>query len=307
MKAVKLFLVILFFVPLVLSGQIDTNRTVNGFGITQRSSNILDAFSEISTNSNTILGSYRSQRFVIKKSGAEKGEVTWKKDFKNPVTNIPDKGVLLWMYLEKLGNSLPSNSSFTIDIYFLVDSSYVLVGKWFVPGWIYTVWYPVGGVLTSQFGTKKIQGIKFVFNEISENETVILLDNLGWTDDMYQVPYILEAFEDTTIVGIQNEQEIPNLFKLYQNYPNPFNASTVISYQLSVTSNVKITVYDILGREVVVLVNEEKLPGSYELQFNGSQLSSAQGGLASGTYFYRLTAGPPAGGYTETKKMILIK
>lgn len=236
MKATKLFLAVLFFVPLVLSGQIDTNRTVNGFGVTQRSSNILDAFSEISTNSNTILGSYRSQRFVIKKNGTEKGEVTWKKDFKNPVTNIPDKGVLLWMYLEKLGNSLPSNSSFTIDIYFLVDSSYVPFVKYFVPGWIYTVWYPIGGSIPSQFGTKKIQGIKFVFNEILENETVVLLDNFGWTDDAYQVPYILEAFEDTTIVGIQNEKTLPNSFKLFQNYPNPFNAGTVISYQLSVES-----------------------------------------------------------------------
>gem|GEM_PF-2207588 len=297
MKALKLFLaVLIFFVPLVLSGQIDTNRTVNGFGVTEKTPNINIGFSEISSNSNTVLGSYRSQKFTIGKVGTSNGSVTWEKKFKTPVTNISNKGTNIWVYLEKLGDSFPTNSNFTIDIYLLVDSSYFLLERIFVPGWIYTVWYPIPGVTTQQFANKKIQGIKLVFNEIFENETVVLLDNFGWTDDAYQVPYILEAFEDSTIVGVEDQQNIPTNFKLFQNYPNPFNPSTVISYQLSVTSNVKIAVYDILGREVAILVNEEKFPGSYEVKFNASNLSS-------GTYFYRLSVG----NYTETKKMLLIK
>jgi photosystem II stability/assembly factor-like uncharacterized protein len=76
-------------------------------------------------------------------------------------------------------------------------------------------------------------------------------------------------------------------FNLDQNYPNPFNPTTVISYQLPVVSNVRLGVYDLLGREVAVLVNERKAPGSYEVKFDGA-------GLASGVYFYRLSVSPLA-------------
>ena len=96
------------------------------------------------------------------------------------------------------------------------------------------------------------------------------------------------------------DTQLPSQFKLFQNYPNPFNPSTVISYQLPVTSNVTLKVYDILGREVATLVNEEKPAGSYEVEFNPA-LSIKN--PASGIYFYQLTAGD----YTETKKMILLK
>ena len=85
-------------------------------------------------------------------------------------------------------------------------------------------------------------------------------------------------------------------FKLYQNYPNPFNPNTVISYQLPVISHVKLGIYDILGRKIVTLVNEEKQPGNYEVEFNASK-------LASGIYFYKITAG----NFSETKKLVLLK
>jgi hypothetical protein len=83
---------------------------------------------------------------------------------------------------------------------------------------------------------------------------------------------------------------------LSQNYPNPFNPSTIINYQLPNTSDVKLIVYDLLGQEVRTLVNEKQNAGSYQVQFDGSN-------LASGVYFYKLSATE----FTETKKMILIK
>ena len=94
------------------------------------------------------------------------------------------------------------------------------------------------------------------------------------------------------------EDIIPSVktFALSQNYPNPFNPSTMIDYTLHVASHVSIKVYDILGNEVVTLVNEDKPAGSYFSIFKGT-------GLASGTYFYRLTT--PS--FSETKKMTLIK
>jgi L-ascorbate metabolism protein UlaG (beta-lactamase superfamily) len=88
----------------------------------------------------------------------------------------------------------------------------------------------------------------------------------------------------------------PEDFRLEQNYPNPFNPTTVISYQCSVNSNVKLSVFDILGKEVTTLVNEQKPAGSYAVQWNAA-------GMPSGIYFYKLQAGK----YAETKKLVLIK
>ena len=88
----------------------------------------------------------------------------------------------------------------------------------------------------------------------------------------------------------------PNDFILKQNYPNPFNPITTIEYSIPKQSNVTIKVYDILGREVATLVNEEKPVGNYKVKFDGS-------GLSSGIYFYRMVAG----GYSETKKLVFLK
>jgi hypothetical protein len=90
--------------------------------------------------------------------------------------------------------------------------------------------------------------------------------------------------------------DVPAEFMLSQNYPNPFNPSTRINYFVPQESFVSIKVYDFLGREVVVLVNENKTIGSYEMVFDASA-------LPSGTYFYTMIAG----NYSDTKKMILVK
>ncbi|MEW5842341.1 MAG: T9SS type A sorting domain-containing protein [Bacteroidota bacterium] len=101
--------------------------------------------------------------------------------------------------------------------------------------------------------------------------------------------------------GIPSLHSISQDFFLNQNYPNPFNPSTTISYQLSAFGHVTLKVYDVLGREVATLVNEEKSRGSYEVTFN---VETRRGeSLPSGVYFYRLQAGS----YSETKKMILLK
>lgn len=91
-------------------------------------------------------------------------------------------------------------------------------------------------------------------------------------------------------------------YSLKQNYPNPFNPSTSISYSISENSIVKLTVYDMLGREVASLVNTQQMSGSYSAVFNASHLSS-------GVYIYRLDASPLNGkqGYSDIRRMILIK
>ncbi|MBT8381309.1 MAG: T9SS type A sorting domain-containing protein, partial [Ignavibacteria bacterium] len=102
----------------------------------------------------------------------------------------------------------------------------------------------------------------------------------------------------TIVSGIDNpfETPIPEHFSLSQNYPNPFNPVTTIKYQISEISFATIKVYDVLGNEIEILVNEEKQTGTYELTWYAEK-------LPSGVYFYRLKAGD----FFETKKMILLK
>ncbi len=96
--------------------------------------------------------------------------------------------------------------------------------------------------------------------------------------------------------GVLENISVPNAFSLGQNYPNPFNPSTTISYQLPVRCMVSLKLYNILGREVAALVNEEKSSGNFKIDFNA-------GNLPSGVYFYKLQAG----NFVETKKMILLR
>jgi hypothetical protein len=88
----------------------------------------------------------------------------------------------------------------------------------------------------------------------------------------------------------------PASYSLSQNYPNPCNPNSDIRYQISEFRNVRLAVYDLLGREVALLVNEMKPAGMYEVRFDAS-------GLASGVYIYRLTAGS----FVETRKMIVLR
>jgi hypothetical protein len=90
--------------------------------------------------------------------------------------------------------------------------------------------------------------------------------------------------------------ELPGQFQLLQNYPNPFNPGTTIKYDLPKATHVSLTVYDLLGRELSVLVNERRDAGVYEVKFDGSN-------LASGVYFYYLQAGS----FVDTKALLLLR
>jgi hypothetical protein len=107
------------------------------------------------------------------------------------------------------------------------------------------------------------------------------------------------------LIGIKNNtNRIPHSFYLSQNYPNPFNPSTNIKFDIPKSSFVQLTIYDALGKEITKLVNKELKPGSYSVDFNGSDYSS-------GVYFYKIIVSDPetSSGYsfTETKRMILAK
>ena len=98
-------------------------------------------------------------------------------------------------------------------------------------------------------------------------------------------------------IGVQQTGTlVPENYALEQNYPNPFNPSTTVKYQIPNAGNVLLEIYDISGKKVSVLMNEYKTEGYYLMTFNAQ-------GLPSGIYFCKLTSG----GFTDTKKMILVK
>ena len=113
---------------------------------------------------------------------------------------------------------------------------------------------------------------------------------VSWqADTIYQV----DVGYTTSII---NEKLYPKGYILYPNYPNPFNPATKINFQIPELCFVSLKVYDVLGKDVATLVNEEKPVGSYELEFDAAT-------LPSGIYFYQLKAG----NFVETKKMVLMK
>lgn len=130
-------------------------------------------------------------------------------------------------------------------------------------------------------------------NNTEANTTLSIFEaggNTEITDVLFDLP------ENNIPDKNTEKQSIPDDFSLEQNYPNPFNPSTKISFAIPTQEQVTIKVFDILGRQVEVLMNDIKTPGYYSIDYNAA-------GLPSGTYFYEIRAG----NFIETKKMILLK
>jgi len=107
---------------------------------------------------------------------------------------------------------------------------------------------------------------------------------------------VVKISSDSTLVSIGESNQIPAEFTLSQNYPNPFNPVTKINFNIPSAEFVTLSVYDVMGREVAVLISESLKPGSYEAEWNAVNSTS-------NIYFYKLTAG----NFTDTKRMMLIK
>ncbi len=112
----------------------------------------------------------------------------------------------------------------------------------------------------------------------------------------YELNYAIERLHILVNIEESEQNNVPGKFKLQHNYPNPFNPTTVISYQLPVSGNVTLKVYDVLGKEVATLVDRKQETGTYEVAFDASK-------LASGIYIYRLLTD----NFAESKPMVLLK
>jgi hypothetical protein len=158
----------------------------------------------------------------------------------------------------------------------------------------------------------KIDNEKLIKEVIIPTQT---LDNYGtyfWrvkvtdaNDGYYYSPvrvFVTGRVKAERITPEKKQTELPTKFALYQNYPNPFNPVTKIRFDIPVVNGrdrsltAHVVIYDILGREITTLVNEQLQPGTYEVEWNA-------GNLPSGIYYYRLTTDI----YTETRKMVLIR
>jgi hypothetical protein len=153
-----------------------------------------------------------------------------------------------------------------------------------------STWEPI--VLDIWSDSSEWTNIEFDSTQSRFVKIVLLESNQPQPSSIWEI----ELYGPAGVTGIDNETEIPDSYTLAQNYPNPFNPSTTISYTIPEKSLVSLKIFDLLGAEVVELVNSELEPGVYKSDFNAS-------GLTSGIYFYRLETNT----FVETKKMMLLK
>ncbi|GBD86208.1 hypothetical protein BMS3Abin03_00118 [bacterium BMS3Abin03] len=139
-------------------------------------------------------------------------------------------------------------------------------------------------------------GDVFIMRDLNLGNKTLTLSNYEWptfkgNNQRSKVVRLISG-----VSAVEDKESIILSYELYQNYPNPFNPQTTIKYQIPELSLVALKVFDVLGSEVVTLVNEEKQTGTYEVEFDAT-------GLPSGVYFYQIKAG----NYIETKKMLLLQ
>jgi hypothetical protein len=170
--------------------------------------------------------------------------------------------IVLYVNLPK---SVPPFGHIEVPLFKLVDTMYVAKNYWIVREIQPSTYYPLNNDPSYQVATT-------------------------------QVPGFVRFLELATITSVASHEIVPGEFRLEQNYPNPFNPTTYLRFTSADLRFVTLKVFDVLGREVVTLVNEDLAAGSYDVTFNAANLSS-------GVYFYRLTVG----GMVQTKKMILQK
>jgi hypothetical protein len=152
------------------------------------------------------------------------------------------------------------------------------------------------GTITGRFPNVNYQVADSMTFDGTYNQDSIHLPYIAYYGGSVFVTGVVNVWKDPSPTDVTTNEEIPATFQLMQNYPNPFNPSTVISWQLPVSSHVSIKVYDILGNEVATLVDEFKEAGNHSVKFNAS-------GLSSGIYFYKLQAEA----FSQTKKLLLMK
>lgn len=108
--------------------------------------------------------------------------------------------------------------------------------------------------------------------------------------------FLADTLFRSTIVDVKNQEQLPTSYSLWQNYPNPFNPSTTIHFEIPKETHITLKVYNMLGQEVLIVLDEKRSPGRYNIRIDASS-------LASGVYFYRFVSED----FSSTKKLILVR
>jgi hypothetical protein len=184
----------------------------------------------------------------------------------------------------------PNNLSDTVHTKILLGSTDPCAVSWYSAKYILT---PIA--IDPNNTDPDLQGSNYKNN--LEAWTNSLSDSgFACTKDSAEMSVYNRDILSVTSLNIRDKNLFPRDITLHQNYPNPFNSATVIKYQVSETNFVTLKVYDVLGSEVVTLVNEKLPSGIYDVRFEAGE-------LPSGDYFYKLKIGS----FVETKKMVLMK
>ena len=213
----------------------------------------------------------RDVQFTTRDSGWAVGGITGS----NVIARTIDGGAT-WSFLSPGGGSLREIAMLNSHV------------GWFVG----SINFPPFIARTTNAGESWVQQYTVPMTTTGLESISMLTENYGWAVGEQGIYRTING----GVTGIDETSYQPMRSFLEQNYPNPFNPSTTIKFELPRTSHVNLSVYDVLGRQVSVLVNERTNAGVYEVKFDAS-------GLASGVYFYRLIAGS----FTQTKKLLLLR
>ena len=151
-------------------------------------------------------------------------------------------------------------------------------------------------MLVDARGTTIIDSSTYKYSSNYKARQVVAMNNLRYTISTINKKYYLDSGSLRSSTGIENKFVLNRSYILYDNFPNPFNPNTRIKYEIMKADITELVVYDLLGKEVIKLVNEYQPAGKYEIEFDGS-------GLSSGIYIYRFSTG----NYIQSKKLVLLK
>ena len=135
---------------------------------------------------------------------------------------------------------------------------------------------------------------------IHDNKLHIIAGN-SKLDDVYQRYNIVQSIDLSPLLTSGNTTILANSFQLNQNYPNPFNPTTTINYSINKNGNIKIVIFDMLGKQVKSLINKNNISGNHQVLWNGK--NDAGKTLPSGQYYYTIEMD----GISKSRKMILLK
>ena len=172
-----------------------------------------------------------------------------------------------------------------------------------IPGLV-TVTLLITPVRTVQCPLNWLESLKNTVDNSAGNRQRVYVVDIDKDNDsdllvINNYPSEIVFYRNDGLAAIENNSPLTTPYNYYfgQNYPNPFNPSTMINYQLPKTSNVEISIYNLLGQKVATLVNKKQNAGTYQVEWDAS-------GFASGVYLYRIMTDT---GYIETKKLLLLK